>query len=133
MLPVLKAWGEMYGGLEIRDVPIFICFYAGEPFGIENICLFKGYLRRGGGVEGAETDVVVEVFVGESDGGGGDVDAVDKRVGDLGVEEGVQEEGDAACAGAEVEDLEGWGEGRRERRRWARWVVRRSVSGLVCR
>ena len=62
-------------------------------------------------MEVVETDVVVEVFVGESDGKGGDVDAVDKRVGDLRVEEGVEEEGDAACAGAEVEDLEGWGVG----------------------
>ena len=62
-------------------------------------------------MEVVETGVVVEVFVGERDGGGGDVDAVDIGVGDLGVEEGVEEEGDAACAGAEVEDLEGWGEG----------------------
>ena len=58
-----------------------------------------------------ETGVVVEVFVGESDGEGGDFDAVDKGRGDGGVEEGVEEEGDAACAGAEVEDLEGWGFG----------------------
>ena len=80
-----------------------------EPGGGEDVCFLKGYLRESGGVEVVETGVVVEVFVGESDGGGGDVDAVDKRVRDLGVEEGVQEEGDAACAGAEVEDLEGWG------------------------
>ena len=62
-------------------------------------------------MEGAETDVVVEVFVGERDGKGGNVDAVDERAGDLGVEERVEEEGDAACAGAEVEDAESGGEG----------------------
>ena len=79
-----------------------------EPFGIEDVCLLEGDVGGGGGVEAAElVGVVLEIFVCESDGVGGDVDAVDEGVGDLGVEEGVQEEGDAACAGAEVEDAEG--------------------------
>ncbi len=47
----------------------------------------------------------------EGDGVGGDVDAVDEGRGDGGVEEGVEKEGDAACAGAEVEDAELWGLG----------------------
>ena len=58
--------------------------------------------------------IVVEVLAGERDGEGGDVDAVDVDVGvgDCRVQEGVEEEGDATCAGAEVEDVDGWGEGR---------------------
>lgn len=49
-----------------------------------------------------------EVFVCEGNGEGGDVDAVDVEVegGDVGVEEGVEVQGYAACAGAEVEDTE---------------------------
>lgn len=54
--------------------------------------------------------VVVEIFVGERDGEGGNVDAVDVGVGDFRVQKGVEEKGDAACAGAEVEDVDAAGE-----------------------
>lgn len=58
--------------------------------------------------EFAPADGVGEVFVCERNGEGGDVDAVDVEVegGDVGVEEGVEVQGYAACAGAEVEDTE---------------------------
>lgn len=54
-------------------------------------------------------DGVGEVFVCEGCGEGGYVDAVDVEVvgGDVWGEEGVEVQGYAACAGAEVEDTEG--------------------------
>lgn len=54
---------------------------------------------------------MLEILTRESDSEGGDIDAVDVGMGDGGVEEGVEEERDAACAGAEVEDADGgeWG------------------------
>lgn len=55
-------------------------------------------------------DVVREVSIGKGECGGGDVDAEDFEVGYgaiFGGEEGVEEEGNTAGAGAEVEDTEG--------------------------
>lgn len=48
------------------------------------------------------------VLPGQAHGARRDVDAVDVKPGDGGAQEGVQEEGDAAGAGAEVQDAEGW-------------------------
>lgn len=46
------------------------------------------------------------VLAGESHGLGRDVDASGLEVGDVGMEEGIQEEGYAACSCAKVQDAE---------------------------
>lgn len=75
----------------------------------EYIALLEGYVVSGLGWEFARVDGVGEVFVCEVRGEGGDIDAVNVEVegGDVGTEEGVEVQGYAACAGAEVEDTEG--------------------------
>ncbi len=102
--------GGDVGGVGDEDVPSGLGFDAVEPSAVKDVCLLEGYLGRcWGGGEGAEVGVVLQIFVRKSDGEGGDVDAVDLKVGECGGEERVEEEGDAACAGAEVEDAEGGG------------------------
>lgn len=49
--------------------------------------------------------------MGEGDGFWGDVDTLDGEIGDVWLEAGEELEGDAACSGAEVDDVEGVGFG----------------------
>lgn len=51
---------------------------------------------------------MLEVFPRQLNGVRGDVYAVNMQVGSCPVKEGVQQEGDAACACAKVQDVERW-------------------------
>ena len=73
----------------------------------ENIAVLEAHLLSRAGEKMPTANVMRKVFAREGEGGRRDVDAEDLEGGDRRSEEGVEGEGDAAGAGAEVEDAEG--------------------------
>ena len=78
---------------------------------VEYVAVDEGNLLSGGGLEEVMGDVVGKVFACEVGGLRGDVEAEEAESGGVKGEEGGEEERDAACACAKVEDAEGvsWG------------------------
>ena len=74
--------------------------------GVENVVLLEDDVSPRGCFQTVAVDVVGFILCCAGDCGGCDVDAEDGEVGVGWAEEGVEEEGDAAAAGAEVEDAE---------------------------